>query len=78
MRKVAGPIWDFLTKQCNQPDHAADLLNLNGSKTLMMLQFTGRRSGGVYSFPVGYMQSGQTLFATHPSRGGATYGVVLL
>ncbi len=49
----------------------------------MMLEFTGRRSGRSYSFPVGYMQNGQTLFCYSPFswwrnlQGGAPVTVVL-
>jgi hypothetical protein len=83
MRMVAGPIWDSLTKWVINPVMRRFLNRGIGSKTLMMLEFTGRRSGRSYSFPVGYMQIGQTLFCYSPFswwrnlRGGAPVTVVL-
>ena len=83
MRMVAGPIWDSLTKWVINPVMRRFLNRGIGSKTLMMLEFTGRRSGRSYSFPVGYMQNGQTLFCYSPFswwrnlRGGAPVTVVL-
>jgi hypothetical protein len=83
MRMVAGPIWDSLTKRVINPVMRRFLNRGIGSKTLMMLEFTGRRSGRSYSFPVGYMQDGQTLFCYSPFswwrnlRGGAPVTVVL-
>jgi hypothetical protein len=83
MRMVAGPIWDSLTKGVINPIMRRFLNRGIGSKTLMMLEFTGRRSGRSYSFPVGYMQNGQTLFCYSPFswwrnlQGGAPVTVVL-
>jgi hypothetical protein len=83
MRTVAGPIWNSLTKSVINPIMRRFLNRGMGSKTLMMLEFTGRRSGRSYSFPVGYMQVGQTLFCYSPFswwrnlRGGAPVTVVL-
>ena len=83
MRMVAGPIVDSLTKRVINPVMARFLARGMGSKTLMMLEFTGRRSGRSYSFPVGYMQDGPTLFCYSPFswwrnlRGGAPVTVVL-
>lgn len=83
MRMVAGPIWDSLTKWVINPVMRRFLNRGIGSKTLMMLEFTGRRSGRSYSFPVGYMQNGKTLFCYSPFswwrnlRGGAPVTVVL-
>lgn len=83
MRTVAGPIWDSLTKRAINPIMRRFLDRGIASKTLMMLEFTGRRSGQSYSFPVGFMQNGQTLFCYSPFswwrnlRGGAPVTVVL-
>lgn len=40
------------------------------SKSLMLLSFTGRKSGKRYSVPVGYMQAGQDLFVFTHSKWG--------
>jgi hypothetical protein len=66
MRAVAGPVWDSLTKKVINPVMRVFLKRGIGSKTLMILEFIGRKTGKPYSFPVGYMQSGQTLFCYSP------------
>jgi hypothetical protein len=54
-----------------------------GSDTLMILSFTGARSGNRYRFPIGYMQQGSTLISYSPFswwrslRGGAPVAVTL-
>lgn len=83
MRTVAGPVWNSLTKRLINPVMQRFLKRGIGSRTLMVLEFTGRQSGRHYSFPVGYMQEGQTLFCYSPFswwrnlRGGAPVTVVL-
>jgi hypothetical protein len=54
-----------------------------GSDTLMVLSFTGRKSGKRYRFPIGYMQEESTLISYSPFswwcalRGGAPVTVAL-
>jgi hypothetical protein len=83
MRTLTGPVWEFTTRRVINPVMRLFLNRGLGSKTLMMLEFTGRRTGKTYNFPVGYMQVGQTLFCYSPFswwrnlQGGAPVNVVL-
>jgi hypothetical protein len=83
MRTVAGPVWETLTRRVINPIMRLFLNRGLGSKTLMMLEFTGRRTGKKYNFPVGYMQVGQTIFCYSPFswwrnlQGGAPVKVVV-
>ena len=83
MREVAGPVWNSLTKWLVNPVMSRFLNRGIGSRTLMVLEFTGKETGRPYSFPVGYMQEGETLFCYSPFswwrnlRGGAPVTVVL-
>ena len=83
MRTVAGSAFTFLTQRAINPVMRRFLNKGMGSKTLMNLEFTGRKTGQTYNFPVGYMQMGQTLFCYSPFswwrnlRGGAPVKVVL-
>ena len=83
MRTLAGPVWETFTRQVINPVMRFFLNRGMGAKTLMILEFTGRRTGRTYVFPVGYMQVGQTLYCYSPFswwrnlRGGAAVRVVL-
>jgi hypothetical protein len=83
LRTYAGSVWNFLTTRVINPIMRFFLTRGIGAKTLMVLQFTGRKSGRTYTFPVGYMQKGQTLYCYSPFswwrnlRGGAPVTVVL-
>ncbi len=83
MRTLAGPVFNFLTRWAINPVMRLFLNRGIGSKTLMMLQFKGKKTGQTYNFPVGYMQQGQTVFCYSPFswwrnlRGGAPVTVVV-
>lgn len=83
MRTVAGPAFTFLTQRIINPIMRLFLKRGIGSKTLMTIQFTGRKTGQTYNFPVGYMQRAQTVFVYSPFswwrnlRGGIPVTVVI-
>lgn len=83
MRTVTGPVYTFFTQRIINPIMGVFLRRGIASKTLMMLEFTGRKTGQRYNFPVGYMQTGQTVFVYSPFswwrnlQGGAPVTVVI-
>ena len=83
MRTLAGPIYTLVTQRIINPIMRVFLRRGIGSKTLMTLRFTGRKTGKVYEFPVGYMQRGQTVYVYSPFswwrnlRDGAPVTVVI-
>lgn len=83
MRTLAGPIYTLVTQRIINPIMRMFLKRGIGSKTLMTLQFTGRKTGKTYEFPVGYMQRGQTVYVYSPFswwrnlQGGAPVTVVI-
>lgn len=83
MRTLAGPVWETLTRHVINPVMRFFLNRGMGAKTLMILEFTGRRTGRTYVFPVGYMQVGQTIYCYSPFswwrnlEGGAPVKVVV-
>lgn len=82
-----GRIFGFLMHRAINPVMrrmlAGRLHRLMGSDTLMVLSFRGRRSGQIYTFPIGYMQEGNTLVCYTPFgwwrnlEGGAPVSVIL-
>lgn len=82
-RMLYGPVWHFFLHRLVNPVMSFFLNRGKAGKTLMMLEFTGRRSGEKYYFPVGYMQVEHTLYCYSPFgwwrnlQGGAPVRVVL-
>lgn len=66
MRTLAGPIYTFLTQRLINPIMRALLNRGIAAKTLMTLEFRGRKTGKIYNLPVGYMQRGRTVFVYSP------------
>jgi hypothetical protein len=70
VRSRQGPLVAFLMHHLINPvmrwGLAGPLHARFGSDTLMVLSFSGRRSGKRYRFPIGYMRQGSTLFSYSP------------
>ena len=70
VRSLQGPVVALLMHYLINPimrwGLAGPLHARFGSDTLMVLSFTGRRSGKRYRFPIGYMRQGSTLFSYSP------------
>jgi hypothetical protein len=70
VRSQHGPIWGFFMHRVINPAMRRALTSRfhaqMGSDKMMVLNFQGRRSGRFYSFPIGYMQIGNTLFSYSP------------
>ena len=87
VQSLQGPIWAFLMHRVINPLMRRVLSSRiharAGSDTLMVLTFTGRASGRLYTFPIGYMQEGNTLISYSPYTwwrnlvGGAPVSVLL-
>jgi hypothetical protein len=70
VRSQHGPIRGFLMHRVINPAMRRALTSRFhaqiGSDKMMVLSFQGRRSGRFYSFPIGYMQIGNTLISYSP------------
>jgi hypothetical protein len=87
LRALHGPFLALMENRVVNPvmrrSLSGRLHRLAGSSTLMVLSFQGRRSGATFTFPVGYMQTGEELVCYTPFRwwvnltGGARVSVVL-
>ena len=70
LRSLQGPRLAFVMHHVINPlmrwGLAGPLHARFGSDTLMVLSFTGRRTGKRYRFPIGYMQQGSTLISYSP------------
>lgn len=87
VRSQHGPVWGFVMHRAINPVMrrllASRFHRRVGSDTLMLLTFHGRRSGKMYTFPIGYMQRGSKLVCYSPFgwwtnlRGGAPVTVTL-
>jgi hypothetical protein len=87
VRSQHGALWSFLMRRVINPVMRWLLTSRFharlGSEMMTVLSFRGRRSGLSYTFPIGYMQEGNTLICYSPFgwwrnlRGGAPVEVVL-
>jgi len=82
-RVLYGPVWAFFMHRLINPVMTFFLNRGMGAKTLMILEFTGRKTGKLYSLPVGYMQRDQTVYCYTPFAwwrnlvGGAPVALVI-
>jgi hypothetical protein len=87
VRSQHGPIWGFLMRRLINPLMARLLTSRFhrrvGSEMIMILTFRGRKSGNVYTFPIGYQQIGSEVVCYSPFgwwrnlEGGAPVTVTL-
>jgi hypothetical protein len=87
IRSQHGPIWGFLMHRLINPVMERLLTSRFhrriGSEMIMVLTFRGRKSGKVYTFPIGYQQIGRQVVCYSPFgwwrnlEGGAPVTVTL-
>jgi hypothetical protein len=72
LRTVQGPRWAFLMHHLINPlmrrGLSGRLHAMVGSKTLMVLEFRGRKSGTPYRFPIGFMETPDGVVCYTPFR----------
>ena len=70
VRSQHGPIWGFLMRRLINPVMERLLTTRFhrriGSEMIMVLSFRGRKSGKVYTFPIGYQQVGSEVVCYSP------------